>query len=46
MQWTEQTEEMVKALAETQKQLWKNWTDWIPGVTSPTPVSFGAANQG
>jgi polyhydroxyalkanoate synthase subunit PhaE len=46
VQWTEQTEEMVKALAETQKQLWKNWTDWIPGVTSPTPVSFGAANQG
>lgn len=46
MQWTEQTEEMVKALTDTQKQLWKNWTDWMPGVTSPTPLSFGAANQG
>ena len=46
MQWTEQTEAMVKALAETQKQLWKNWSDWMPGVTSPTPVSSGAANQG
>ncbi len=46
MHWTEQTEEMVKALTETQKQLWKNWIDWMPGVTSPTPVSFGTANQG
>ncbi len=46
MQWTEQTEAMVKALAETQKQLWKNWSDWMPGVISPTPVSSDAAKQG
>jgi hypothetical protein len=28
--WTEQTETMVKALAETQKQMWKNWFALMP----------------
>ena len=46
MQWTEQTETMIKALAETQKQLWTNWFDGMPGVSSPMPVSWGVANQG
>jgi polyhydroxyalkanoate synthase subunit PhaE len=35
--WTEQTETMAKAIAETQKQIWKHWCDLMPGVPSPTP---------
>jgi len=45
VQWTEQTETMVNAFAETQKQMWKKWFDWAPGLTSPTPLYWGAANQ-
>ena len=37
MQWTEQTETMINAFAETQQQMWKKWFDWVPGVASPTP---------
>ena len=45
MHWPEQTETMVKALAETQKQMWKNWFDLMPGVPSPTAVYSDVANQ-
>lgn len=45
MQWTEQTEAMVSAFAETQKQMWQKWFDWVPGVASPTPLSWGVTNQ-
>jgi len=44
--WTEQTETMVKALAETQKQMWKNWFDSMPGVPSPTSPYWGVTNHG
>lgn len=37
MHWTEQTETMAKALAETQKHIWKHWCDLMPGIPSPTP---------
>jgi hypothetical protein len=36
---------MVNAFAETQKQMWKKWFDWVPGVASPTPLCWGVANQ-
>jgi class III poly(R)-hydroxyalkanoic acid synthase PhaE subunit len=36
---------MVKALSETQKQMWKNWCDLMPGVPSPTSVYSNVANQ-
>jgi len=45
VQWTEQTETMVNAFAETQKQMWKKWFDWVPGASSPTPLYWGVANQ-
>jgi class III poly(R)-hydroxyalkanoic acid synthase PhaE subunit len=35
--WTEQTETMIKALADSQKQMWKNWFHLMPGIPSPTP---------
>lgn len=43
--WTEQTETMTKALAETQKQVWKHWCDLIPGVPSLTPFYSGPPSQ-
>jgi class III poly(R)-hydroxyalkanoic acid synthase PhaE subunit len=43
--WTEQTETMAKALAETQKQMWKHWCDLMPGVPSPTPFYSGLPSQ-
>ena len=46
MQWTEQTETMVKVLTETQKQIWKNWVDWMPGIPSPTSLYGSVINQG
>jgi poly[(R)-3-hydroxyalkanoate] polymerase subunit PhaE len=46
VQRTEQTETILKALAETQKQMWKNWVDWIPGVPSPTSLYGSVINQG
>jgi class III poly(R)-hydroxyalkanoic acid synthase PhaE subunit len=42
--WTEQNEMMVNAFAETQKQMWKSWFDWMPG-SSPTPLSWGVTDQ-
>ena len=36
MDWTEQTEAMVKTLAGTQKQMWNNWFPLMPGIPSPT----------
>jgi class III poly(R)-hydroxyalkanoic acid synthase PhaE subunit len=36
---------MAKALAETQKQVWKQWCDLIPGVPSPTPFYSGPPSQ-
>lgn len=46
MHWTEQTETMAKAFAETQKQMWKQWCEVMPGVPSPTLPYWGVANQG
>jgi polyhydroxyalkanoate synthase subunit PhaE len=43
--WTEQTETMAKALADTQKQMWKQWCNLIPGVSSPTPFYSGPPSQ-
>ena len=45
MHWTEQTETMVNALAETQKQMWNNWVALMPGVPSPTDVYSDVTNQ-
>lgn len=46
MHWTEQTETMINGLADTQKQMWKNWFDVMPGVPSPTSLYWGVINQG
>lgn len=45
VQWTEQTGTMVNVLAESQKQMWKNWFDWMPGVPSPTSLYGGIIDQ-
>jgi class III poly(R)-hydroxyalkanoic acid synthase PhaE subunit len=44
--WTEQTKTMVKALAETQKQMWKTWFEGMPGMPSATSLYRGVAHQG
>jgi poly[(R)-3-hydroxyalkanoate] polymerase subunit PhaE len=36
MDWTEQTETMVKTLADAQQQMWNNWFHLMPGIPSPT----------
>jgi class III poly(R)-hydroxyalkanoic acid synthase PhaE subunit len=46
MDWTEQTETMVKALADTQKQMWDNWVQLMPGIPSPTSSYWGVTNHG
>jgi class III poly(R)-hydroxyalkanoic acid synthase PhaE subunit len=36
---------MVNVLAESQKQMWKNWFDWMPGVPSPTESAAQGLNS-
>ena len=43
--WTEQTEAMVKTLADTQQQMWKSWSHLMPGIPSPTSYNWAATNQ-
>ena len=45
MYWTEQTETMVKALADTQKQMWENWSHLMPGIPSPTSSNWAMTAQ-
>lgn len=46
MHWTEQTETMANALAETQKQMWKHWFDSMASVPAATPLNWGVAIPG
>jgi class III poly(R)-hydroxyalkanoic acid synthase PhaE subunit len=45
--WVEQTENLVKTWAETQKKIWESWFDFIRPVTTPeTPATVnGIQNQ-
>jgi poly[(R)-3-hydroxyalkanoate] polymerase subunit PhaE len=43
--WTEQTEAMVKSLADTQKQMWKNWSHLMPGIPSPTSYNWAVTEH-
>jgi polyhydroxyalkanoate synthase subunit PhaE len=45
VQWTEQTEAMVNAFAETQKHMWQKWFEWAPGGASPTGLYCGVAHH-
>ena len=45
MYWTEQTETLVKALADTQQQIWKNWFQLMPGTPSPTSCVSSAISS-
>lgn len=42
---SEQTETMVKALTEVQKQMWESWFSLMQVAPSPMPVSPGMADQ-
>ncbi|MEP0879836.1 class III poly(R)-hydroxyalkanoic acid synthase subunit PhaE [Funiculus sociatus GB2-M2] len=45
--WVEQTENLVKTWAETQKKIWESWIDFIrPVTTTETPATVnGIQNQ-
>lgn len=45
MHVSEQSESMVKALTEVQKQMWENWMDLMRAAPAPMPVSPAVATQ-
>ena len=45
MDWSEQTETMVNALTEAQKQMWSSWSDLMRAAPSTPPLNLGVADQ-